>query len=133
MRKHLLIKTVRAYEVTERDRGFRILVDRLWPRGIKKDALAVDLWLKEIAPSSKLRQWFGHRPERWEEFRRRYFHELENAKAVAKLLEHARNKAILLIYGARDNEHNNAVALREYLLQLESQPTRRSRKATASE
>jgi uncharacterized protein YeaO (DUF488 family) len=89
----------------------------MWPRGLSKEAAAVDLWLKDVAPSQKLRQWFGHLPERWEQFRDRYFRELELAEAaaaVAELRSRAR-RTVTLLFAAKDTEHNNAVALSEYL------------------
>jgi uncharacterized protein YeaO (DUF488 family) len=98
-------------------RGRRVLVERLWPRGVKKSDLPVDIWLKEAAPSTGLRQWFGHDPAKWEEFRRRYFRELNaNPGSWVPLLEAARHGDVTLVYSSRDTEHNNAVALREYLL-----------------
>ena len=97
--------------------GRRYLVERLWPRGVKRDTLPVDGWLKDVAPSTGLRKWFGHDPERWDEFRRRYAAELdENRSAWAPLVEAARGDGVTLLYSSRDIEHNNAVALREYLL-----------------
>jgi uncharacterized protein YeaO (DUF488 family) len=96
--------------------GCRVLVDRIWPRGLKKDEAGVDWWPKEIAPSSELRRWFGHDPEKWAEFKERYFRELENHTAlIARLREMAAEKRLTLVFGARDEEHNNAVALKEYL------------------
>lgn len=110
------IQTVRAYEITDRDRGYRVLVDRIWPRGIAKEALALDEWAKDLAPSTELRRWFNHEPRRWAGFRKRYFSELDaNADAVEGLLRRVKRRTLLLIYGARDSEHNNAVALRDYL------------------
>lgn len=115
----------RAYEPAEASDGRRILVDRVWPRGVSKDKLKA-LWLKDIAPSTALRTWFGHRPERWEEFRRRYFAELDaNPEAVAELRGHLRAGRVTLLYGARDETHNQAVALRDYL-----RPGRHGRAAT---
>lgn len=106
----------RAYEPFSAGDGFRILVDRLWPRGIAKNTAHIDLWLKEIAPSTALRQWFGHEPSKWEEFRRRYREELRhNPEAVAQIMEHLRGGAVTLVYGAKDEEHNQAVVLKEYL------------------
>ncbi|HYO45562.1 MAG TPA: DUF488 domain-containing protein [Gemmatimonadota bacterium] len=106
----------RAYEAPEPEDGFRILVDRLWPRGVSKSSARIDLWLKEIAPSSALRKWFGHDPAKWAEFRDRYFGELdENPEAVATLRERLRRGPATLVYAAKDQEHNDAVALGEYL------------------
>ena len=111
-----MIRIKRAYEGPARTDGRRILVERLWPRGVKKEALAADAWMKEVAPSTQLRQWFGHRPERWQEFRRRYRAELDaNPAAWKPILEAARSGTVTLLYGARDTVHNGAVVLREYL------------------
>ncbi|OPY05473.1 MAG: hypothetical protein A4E66_02434 [Syntrophus sp. PtaB.Bin001] len=110
------IRLKRAYEVPQDDDGFRILVDRLWPRGVARDSARIDLWLKEIAPGDELRKWFAHEPAKWTEFRDRYFHELDdNPDAVGQLVKHVRRGSVTLIYGAKDREHNNAVALKEYL------------------
>lgn len=110
------VRIRRAYEGPRRGDGFRVLVDRLWPRGVRRDDLALDAWWKELAPSDALRRWFRHDPSRWEEFKTRYFAELdEAAHAVAPLLERAREGRVTLLYGARDTRHNQAVALREYL------------------
>lgn len=106
----------RAYDAPERSDGKRILVDRLWPRGLSKEKASVDLWLKEIAPSTELRRWYGHKPERWEEFRRRYFSELDKLpEVVAQLRAELRKGPVTLVYGAKDAEHSNAQALLEYL------------------
>jgi uncharacterized protein YeaO (DUF488 family) len=111
------IKTKRVYEEDDPDDGYRVLVDRVWPRGLKKERVAADLWLKEVAPSSDLRKWFGHDPAKWEEFKDRYFAELDGRQdPVTKLLEQAKQGRVTLLYSARDTEHNQAVALREYLL-----------------
>jgi uncharacterized protein YeaO (DUF488 family) len=110
------IQIRRAYEPPRRGDGYRVLVDRVWPRGVSRDDLRIDAWLPEIAPSTRLRQWFGHDPERWEEFRKRYAAELAGAEDAAReLVERARRGRLTLVYGARDPEHNNAVALRAYL------------------
>lgn len=110
------IKLKRAYEPPEPEDGFRVLVDRLWPRGVSKDSARIDLWLKEVAPTTPLRKWFGHDPSKWSTFRTRYFRELdERAEILAELLEHVQNGPVTLIYAARDEEHNDAVALKEYL------------------
>ncbi|ARU30977.1 hypothetical protein CAP31_04300 [Sulfuriferula sp. AH1] len=106
----------RAYEPPEPDDGFRILVDRLWPRGVSKNSAHVDLWFKDIAPSPELRKWFGHDPSRWMAFRERYFQELrENPEAVEQLAAHVRQGVVTLVYGAKDREHNHALMLKEYL------------------
>lgn len=107
----------RAYEPASDDDGIRLLVDRIWPRGISRQKIAIEAWLKDIAPSTELRQWFGHVPERWEEFRKRYARELDaNPDAVAELRQWLKQGRVTLVYGARDEERNQAVALREYLL-----------------
>ena len=106
----------RAYELPESSDGFRILVDRLWPRGLSKSSAHIDLWLKDIAPSTTLRKWFDHDPSKWIEFRDRYFQELRcNPGAVESLVEHARRGVVTLVYGAKDKAHNHALALKEYL------------------
>jgi uncharacterized protein YeaO (DUF488 family) len=112
----MAIKLKRAYEVPESGDAFRILVDRLWPRGVSKSSARIDLWLKEIAPSAALRKWFGHDPSKWAQFRDRYFRELDNnPQAVEQLMKHVRHGTVTLVYGAKDQEHNDAVALKEYL------------------
>ena len=106
----------RAYENPGRNDGFRVLVDRVWPRGVKKEDLQLGDWLKEIAPSGELRKWFGHDPEKWNEFKRRYFTELDNRREVVEsLLSRLKERRVTLVYGASDEKHNNAVALKEYL------------------
>ncbi len=111
-----MIKTKRVYEPEEPGDETRFLVERLWPRGFKKDALSLDGWPKEAAPSNELRRWFGHDPARWEEFRRRYFAELDaEPEAWQPILDAAGRGNVTLLYSARDTEHNNAVALKEYL------------------
>jgi len=123
-----MIRIKRTYEPAARSDGRRILVERLWPRGIKKEALQMDEWRRDVAPSTALRQWFGHRPERWSEFRRRYERELgENVAAWTPILEAARKGTVTLLYSAHDVEHNSAVVLRDYLLRKLSRrrPSRR--------
>ena len=106
----------RAYEAPSETDGFRILVDRLWPRGVSKDAAHIGEWAKDLAPSNELREWFGHDPERWTEFQHKYKTELEANPAVKLFIkEHAHRKAITLVYAAKDEIHNNAVALMGYL------------------
>jgi uncharacterized protein YeaO (DUF488 family) len=106
----------RAYEPAEPKDGMRILVDRLWPRGLSQLQARVDLWLKEIAPSNELRKWFAHDPAKWEEFARRYFAELEQERdAVERLRRMAQKRPVTLVYSARDREHNQAVALKQFL------------------
>lgn len=110
------VRIRRAYEPPARGDGYRALVDRVWPRGVKKAALALDAWAKELAPSTALRQWFAHDPERWREFQTRYFAELDaHADEVRALLDRARRGPVTLVYSARDAEHNQAVALAAYL------------------
>ena len=111
------IRLKRAYEPASADDGARILVERLWPRGVRKEALALTAWDKALAPSTALRRWFNHDPARWEGFRARYAAELEaNPEALAQLRGYLVRGPVTLVYGARDEEHNNAVALRDYLL-----------------
>jgi uncharacterized protein YeaO (DUF488 family) len=111
-----MIQTKRAYEAAEPGDGARFLVERLWPRGMKKAALQMDGWLKDVAPSTALRQWFGHDPERWAEFQRRYAAELDAAPdAWAPLVDATGRGTVTLLYSSHDTEHNAAVALREYL------------------
>jgi uncharacterized protein YeaO (DUF488 family) len=106
----------RAYEEPARADGARVLVDGMWPRGVKKEDLKVEEWMRDLAPSAGLRKWFGHDPERWDEFRHRYFAELdERPESWRKLAEMARKGKVTLVYSARDEQHNNAVALKEYL------------------
>ena len=110
------IKLKRAYQAPEPGDGTRILIDRLWPRGVKKSSAAIDHWLKDIAPSTTLRQWFAHRPERWPEFRRRYRAELRHHPELLEQIRDAtREGPVTLIYAARDEEHNDAVVLRDLL------------------
>jgi uncharacterized protein YeaO (DUF488 family) len=105
-----------VYEPPAHGDGARFLVERLWPRGLKKEALHAQAWLKEVAPSAALRRWFAHDPAKWEEFERRYFAELaERPDALEPLVEAARRGRVTLLFSARDETHNNAVALRAYL------------------
>lgn len=111
-----MIKLKRAYEPAASSDGKRFLVERLWPRGIKKTALHINDWLKDIAPSTTLRQWFKHDPKKWDEFQRRYRHELNaNPDGLRPLRDAAGRGTITLIYSSHDSEHNNAVALKRYL------------------
>ena len=111
------LRLKRAYEATEPGDGVRILVDRLWPRGVSKAAARLDRWMKDIAPSTGLRQWFGHDPKRWPEFRRRYVGELkEHAALLREIISAARRGVVTLVYSAHDEIHNDAVALRNVLL-----------------
>ena len=112
-----MIRIERTYDAPARVDGRRILVERLRPRGMKKEALAADAWMKEVAPSTQLRKWFGHQPERWDEFRRRYRAELNANPGVWKpILEAATPGTVTLLYSAHDTVHNGAVVLREYLV-----------------
>jgi uncharacterized protein YeaO (DUF488 family) len=123
MDRMLMLK--RAYEPASRRDGWRVLVERLWPRGIAKETLALDEWLKELAPSAELRKWFGHDPERWVEFSRRYRQELRQPAAVAlvkQLRERAAAGPVTLVFAARDTEHNSAVVLHAL---LEGRPSAR--------
>jgi uncharacterized protein YeaO (DUF488 family) len=111
------IKLKRAYNPPSPDDGTRVLVDRLWPRGISKQKAALDRWVKEIAPSTELRKWFDHDPKRWTEFRRRYAEELrDHSDLVGELRSLAREGTITLVYSAHDETHNDAVVLRDVLL-----------------
>ena len=111
-----MILLKRAYDRSTRADGKRLLVERLWPRGIKKSALPLDDWVKDIAPSTELRKWFSHDPAKWAEFRRRYQAELATKPEIWKpLLETARKSTITLVYSSHDAEHNNAVVLKEFL------------------
>jgi uncharacterized protein YeaO (DUF488 family) len=106
----------RAYDAPETSDGYRVLVDRLWPRGISKEDIKIDLWLKEIAPSGDLRKWFGHDPEKWNEFKKRYFKELDDRPDVVKQLADKVNQGpVTLVFAAKDEEFNNAVAIKEFL------------------
>ena len=115
--KRLRIELKRAYLPPAPDDGVRVLVDRLWPRGVSKAEAAIDQWAMELAPSTALRRWFRHDPERWSEFRRRYRAELgDKAAQLEELRGLARKQALTLVFGARDEEHNDAVVLRDVLL-----------------
>ena len=106
----------RAYEPASPDDGCRVLVERLWPRGVSKERAAIDAWLKDVAPSAELRKWYGHEPERWQEFRRRYWEELRsNREAVNELRAKERGGKVTLIYAAHDQEHSGALALNQFL------------------
>ena len=111
-----MLKLKRAYDPVSRGDGVRFLVERLWPRGLTKAKLRVDAWLKEAGPSTQLRKWFSHDPNKWSRFRARYFRELDSApEAWRPILSAARRGTVTLVYSSRDELHNNAVALREYL------------------
>ncbi len=108
------IRIKRVYEQPGHEDGKRILVDRLWPRGLTKEKASVDLWLKDIAPSTELRKWFAHDPSKWTEFKQRYLHELKaNSEAVQVLKDELKKGQVTLVYGAKDEEHNDALVLQE--------------------
>ncbi len=109
------VKLKRAYDAPAKSDGYRVLADRLWPRGIAKVNAKVDLWLKEVAPSTELRQWFGHDPEKWTEFMKRYRAELKRNPAWHELQSLARQKDVTLVYAAKDQLHNEALVLKELL------------------
>jgi len=111
-----MIPTKRIYEAPHEDDGFRVLIDRLWPRGLTREKARVDLWARDLAPSAELRKWFGHQPERWSEFKRRYFEELDrHTEAVAELRSQIGKQKATLLYAAKDLDYNNAVCFAEYL------------------
>ncbi len=110
-RRPTWVRAKRIYESADPDDGWRVLVDRIWPRGISKERAALDAWWPEVAPSTELRKWFGHDPSRWAEFRRRYENELQGNDRFDELVAHARSQSITILFGARDTEHNQAVAL----------------------
>jgi uncharacterized protein YeaO (DUF488 family) len=121
-----MVKLKRAYEAASRGDGYRVLVERLWPRGIRKEALALDEWRKEVAPSGELRKWFNHDPERWSEFKLRYLKELKETAALEQLralADRAAGGTLTLIFSSHDAEHNNAVVLKG---QIERRARRRS-------
>ena len=112
----MAIRLKRAYDSPARSDGFRVLVDRVWPRGVTKEKLKADLWLKDIAPSTRLRKWFGHDPQKWPEFRKRYFKELDSHPEQAQLLrEKMHHGDLTLVFGAKEERFNNAEAIKEYL------------------
>ena len=111
-----MVHLKRVYEQPSKKDGSRVLVERLWPRGVSKERAAVDLWLKDIAPSPELRTWFGHDPARWEQFQKRYWKELEEKKEAVRLLKKkGKQGTVTLVYAARDEEHNGALALKRFL------------------
>lgn len=111
------IQTKRVFEAMNKTDGTRVLVDRVWPRGMTREKVKADIWLKSIAPGTELRKWFGHDPDKWQEFKHRYFKELDaNPDTVKQLLELATKQRLTLLYSARDTNHNQAVALKDYLL-----------------
>src|SRR5262245_28664033 len=123
-----MITIKRVHELPDKRDGTRFLVDRLWPRGLSKEKAHLDGWMKELAPSDRLRKWFGHDPAKWAEFQRRYFAELDrNPESWKPLLHAAKRGSVILLFSARDSEHNNALALKTYL----TRKTRRARTVTA--
>lgn len=113
-----MLQVKRMYEPPAQSDGCRVLVERLWPRGISKERAKLDLWLKDVAPSPALRKWFAHDPKKWDEFRKRYWAELEQAPAAVEQLRQLRRQGSLtLVYAARDEQHNSAVALKDFLEQ----------------
>lgn len=126
-KKHHPIRLKRVYEPVEPTDGCRVLVERLWPRGMSKAKAQVDVWLKQIAPSTELRKWFGHDPDKWAEFQRRYEAELSNnSDSVGQLVDLARSQPVTLVYAASDLQHNSAVVLKQF---LEKRMVSASRKA----
>ena len=112
----MLLRTKRVYEDPNSDDGLRILVDRLWPRGLSKEKADVNFWLKDIAPSTELRKWFSHNPQKWDEFKNRYYQELDTKKNMVDfILSKEKMSMVTLLYGAKSTEYNNAVALENYL------------------
>ena len=112
------IQIKRVYEEPSKEDGKRILIDRLWPRGLTKEKASIDLWIKEIAPTTELRKWFGHEEDKWDEFKKRYKQELQkNFESVEQLIKELKSGTVTLVYGAKDTEHNDAVVLKEYIEQ----------------
>jgi len=110
------IRLKRIYDKPAKSDGYRVLVDRLWPRGISKADANIDLWLKDVAPSEHLRKWFNHQPEKWNAFKKRYFRELnEHSELIDQLAERFGNQQLTLLFAAKDSNHNNAAALKGYL------------------
>jgi uncharacterized protein YeaO (DUF488 family) len=129
-----MLRIKRTYDPPARGDGRRILVERLWPRGMKKEVVAADAWMKEVAPSTQLRQWFGHQEERWEEFRRRYRKELAaNADAWEPILDAEERGTVTLLYSAHDVLHNGAVVLRDYLMERQARRRRRGKRGVADD
>ncbi|MFZ6032682.1 MULTISPECIES: DUF488 domain-containing protein [unclassified Melioribacter] len=116
----MTIKVKRVYEKPEKEDGYRILVDRLWPRGISKDEAKINMWLKEIAPSDELRKWFSHDPAKWNSFREKYKRELEGKKEIMKQIKalEKENGIVTLLYSAKDEKHNNAIVLKNIINSL---------------
>jgi uncharacterized protein YeaO (DUF488 family) len=111
-----VISLKRVYEKPSKSDGFRILVERLWPRGLSKEKASVDLWMKEVAPSAELRKWYSHDVEKWKEFKKRYTKELKDKKDfLAEIKKHSKKGNVTFVYAAQDEEHNSALVLKEYL------------------
>ncbi|MBE0536258.1 MAG: DUF488 domain-containing protein [Phycisphaerae bacterium] len=111
-----MVRVKRVYDEASRSDGYRVLVDRIWPRGVRREEAKLDEWLKDLAPSGGLRKWFGHDPDKWQEFRSRYYKELAGKESeIDKLQSIARKRPVTLLYGAKDAEHNNAIALKDYI------------------
>jgi uncharacterized protein YeaO (DUF488 family) len=128
-----MVQLKRVYDPVSRTDGNRFLVERLWPRGLSKERLHLASWLKEVGPSSELRRWFNHDPLKWAQFRRRYFRELDSRpESWQPILTSARRGMVTLVYSSHDEEHNNAVALKEYLQAKRRRPSLRTRSATAN-
>ncbi|MCL5282465.1 MAG: DUF488 family protein [Planctomycetes bacterium] len=121
----MAIQLKRAYEKPQKSDGFRVLIDRIWPRGVRKEDLKLDQWLRTLAPSTELRQWFGHDPAKWDQFRRRYWQELDTHPEEIELLrQKMRAGPLTIVFGSREERFNNAAALKEY---LEKRPVRARR------
>jgi uncharacterized protein YeaO (DUF488 family) len=127
-----MIALKRVYETPSRQDGIRILVERLWPRGLRKEDARLDLWLKEIAPSAGLRKWFGHDPARWKQFQKRYTAELERKNDLVGLIRRqAQADKVTLVYAARDEAHNSALALKQFLSRRQKGPAAKPRRPIA--
>jgi uncharacterized protein YeaO (DUF488 family) len=125
-----MIKLKRAYDPVSPADGIRLLVERLWPRGLSKEKLKLDGWIREVGPTTELRKWFGHDPAKWTQFRRKYFRELEShPETWRRIASLARRGTVTLVYSSHDEDHNNAVALREYL-QAKARRSTRARRPT---
>ncbi|PQA89789.1 DUF488 domain-containing protein [Hyphococcus luteus] len=112
------IKIRRAYDCVTSSDGYRVLVDRIWPRGLSKKELRIDCWMKDLAPSTPLRKWYGHDPKKWKQFKKRYFGELaDHPDLIDELIALGQKSVITLVFAAKDQEHSNAAALRDYLIQ----------------
>lgn len=113
------IKIKRVYETSDKSDGTRILVDRLWPRGLSKEKAKIDFWARDISPSTELRQWYKHDPEKWQEFKKKYFNELNNnSEGVQALLQHVKGRSVTFVYSSKKQRLNNAAALKEYVESL---------------